>query len=226
MAKPKESTLFEEPEFNEKEFLVMEKDRAKGVMLIFVLGALSGLFAGYLQLAGLWYMAVLLMLAVLILLSKLLAVFGIKVSEKTSHKVINYGVYILTWLLFWIIFINPPLHVVSSPQIQTFAVQPSGSTQWTNMTLNSNDIYQSPTGASHYSIHLTYRYDFKVTGFSFEQQGKNTYTNQPYTFSNGYLNFSVSGNIGTVGNIYDYKITWSSPATGNPNAVTFTLSYA
>ena len=78
MAKPKDSPLFEEPEFDEKEYLSSESERAKGIVIIFVLGALSGLFAGYLQLLGYWELSALLMLAVLVLLTRILTVFRIQ----------------------------------------------------------------------------------------------------------------------------------------------------
>ena len=222
MAKPKESILFEEPEFDEKEFLVMEKERAKGILLIFVIGALSGILAGYLQLLGYTYLSILLMLAILVLLSRILTVFGIRASERVSHKVINYGTYALTWLLFWIIFLNPPLHVVSSPQIDNFAVQQSGQTTWTTMNLGANDVYQSPTGANQYSIHLTYKYNFSVTKFYYIQQGQTAETQQAYSFSNNYLNFSLTG---SVTNIYDFYIQWTSSQTPSPHPLTFTLTF-
>ncbi len=222
MAKPKESTLFEEPEFDEKDFLVMEKERAKGILLIFVIGALSGILAGYLQLLGYTYLSVLLMLAILVLLSRILTVFGIRASERASHKVINYGTYILTWLLFWIIFLNPPLHVVSSPQIENFSVQQSGQTTWTTMNIGANNVYQSPTGANQYSIHLTYKYNFTVTKFNYIQQGQTSVTPQAYTYSNGYLNFSLTGSVTTID---DFSIYWSSPANSNPQPLTFTLTF-
>lgn len=225
MAKPKESPLFEEPEFDEKEFLSMERDRAKGILVIFVIGALSGLLAGYLQLLGYTYLSVLIMLAVLVLLAKLLGALGIKVSDRTSHKIINYGTYILTWLLFWIIFLNPPFHVVSSPQIQTLSVAPSGSTNYTVMTVGANDIYQSPTGSNNaYSIHLTYKYSFTITKVEYVQQGGNTpvIINVPLA-PGGYLNFTLA--TGSVQNIYDFSIYWASPANSNPQPLTFTMTF-
>lgn len=223
MAKPKESTLFEEPEFDEKDFLIIEKERAKGVLLIFVVGALSGIFAGYLQLAGYAVFSVLLMFAILVLLSRLLTIFGIKVPERTSHKVINYGVYILTWLLFWIIFLNPPLHVVSSPQIQTFSVVPQGTNSSTILNVGSNDVYQAPTGPGQYSIHLTYKYNFTVTSLSYIQQGGGKSTSVPYSFDSGsYLNFSLTGSASVID---DFSIAWSSSATSNAHPLSFTLTF-
>lgn len=223
MAKPKDTPLFEEPEFDEKDFLITEKDRAKGVLLIFVIGALSGVFASYLQLAGYTYLAILLMLAILVLLTRILTIFGIRAPPKTSHKIINYGVYILTWVLFWTIFLNPPLHVVSSPQIQNFSVQPQGQTTWTTLQLNANDQYQSPTGPNQYSIHLTYKYSFNVTNFYYIQQGQTTHNTLNVPLSNGYLNFSLTG---SVSNIDDFYIAWNSQASSNPQPLTFTLVFS
>ncbi len=223
MAKPKDTPLFEEPEFDEKEFLIIEKDRAKGILLIFALGALSGIFASYLQLAGYTYLAILLMLAILVLLTRILTVLGIRLSPRTSHKIINYGVFILTWVLFWTIFLNPPMHVVSSPQIQNFSVQPSGQSTWTTLQLNSNDQYQSPTGVNQYSIHLTYKYNFTVTSFYYIQQGQTTHNNLNVPLNNGYLNFSLTG---SVSNIDDFYIVWNSQASSSPQPLTFTLVFS
>lgn len=225
MAKPKESTMFEEPEFDEKEFFLIERDRAIGIIVIFVIGALSGLLAGYLQLQGYSYLSVLLMLGILVLLTRILKVMRIKVSTRTSHRIINYGMYIFTWLLFWIIVLNPPISVVSSPQIHTFQVEQttSGVTSWTNLSISSTGDYQGLTGTHSYSIHLTYKYNFSVPSNGFYYiQNNNKHLDVSHSFSNGYLNFSLTGSVSTPNTYY---IQWSSSASNNRHPLEFTITY-
>lgn len=226
MAKPKENPLFEEPEFDEKEYLLIERERAKGILVIFVIGALSGIFAGYLQLLGYTYLAILLMLAILILLTRILKTLGIGISDRTSHRVINYGTYVLTWLLFWIIFLNPPLHVVSSPQIQTISAQPPSSSQYVPLTLSSSDTYQLTPGTSHFSIYLTYKYDFNITSLNYQQSSSTTQTPIQYLFSNNYLNFTTPSTLSTAtGHTYDILIGWNSSVRQTTQPLTFTITY-
>ncbi|MCL4337139.1 MAG: hypothetical protein M1129_02390 [Candidatus Thermoplasmatota archaeon] len=217
MAKPKENTLFEEPEFDEKEFLTIERDRGIGIIVIFVIGALSGVLAGYLQIQGYVYLSVLVMLAVLLVLTRILKTLGIKVSDKASHRIINYGMYIFTWLLFWIILLNPPLNVVSSPQIHTFQVDQNGT--WTNLTtFNSTGDYSGLVGTNQYSIHLTYRYAFQP-GTLYYKQGSSD-VNVKYTGGPGYLNFTLTS---SYGNAYNFYLDWSSNASSNPHPLEFTM---
>ena len=222
MAKPKESTLFEEPEFDEKEFLTIERDRAIGIIVIFVIGALSGVLAGYLQLQGYTYLSILIMLAFLVGLTKILKSLRIKVSERSSHRIINYGMYIFTWLLFWIIILNPPINVVSSPQIHSFQYENSPG-NYTSIGTSKVGDYQGIIGAHTYSIHLTYRYNFSVASsnaFYYTQGGKQYSIN--YQFNHGYLNFTATG---IRGNSYLYHIDWTSSASNNPRPLEFTMTW-
>ncbi len=218
MAKPKESTLFEEPEFDEKEFLTIERDRGIGIIVIFIVGALSGILAGYLQLQGYAYLSVLLMLAVLVLLTRILKALRIKVSARASHRIINYGMYIFTWLLFWIILLNPPVSVVSSPQIHTFQVDQAGT--WSNLNITHTGAYIGLIGSNQYSIHLTYKYNFSIpsNGFYYTQGGQQI--QQAYSFQNGYVNFSLQSSYGDT---YNFYLDWSSPAASSPHPLEFTL---
>ena len=108
MAKPKDEPLFEIPEFDETDYIRKERERAKAIILIFIMGLLTGLLAGYLQLLGYTYLSVLVMILVLVFLGKILRFLKVKVSEKNSHKFLNGAMYVLTWMLFWIVFLNPP----------------------------------------------------------------------------------------------------------------------
>lgn len=222
MAKPKEAPLFEEPEFDEKEFLLMEKERAKGIVLIILLGALIGLLAGYLQIQGYAYLSVLIVLAILVVLGKIITFFRIRISPRTSHKIINYGTYFLTAILFWIIMINPPLHVVSSPQTQSFQVQDQSGT-WTNLTL-TNGAYQGLVGTHEYSMHLTYRYNFTVTQLTYVKVGSPASNNANPTVSHGYVNFTIPS--ASSSEQLDFSLYWNSSARQNPGPLTFSMVFA
>lgn len=218
MAKPKENTLFEEPEFDEKNFLSIERDRALGIIVIFVIGALSGALAGYLQLLGYTYLSVLIMLGVLVLLTRILKAMRITVSERASHRIINYGMYIFTWLLFWIILLNPPISVVSSPQIHTFQVDQSGT--WTNLSVTSTGAYSGLTGTNDYSMHLTYKYNFTIPSNGLYYTQGTQQIHQSYSYNNGFLNFSLKSSYGDT---YSFHLDWNSPAASNPHPLEFTL---
>ncbi len=218
MAKPKESTpLFQEPEFDEKEFLLIERDRAIGIIVIFAIGAISGVLAGYLELLGYWPLSVLIMLAILVLLTRILKGLRIKVSTRASHRIINYGMYIFTWLLFWIILLNPPVNVVSSPQIHTFQVDQNGT--WANLTTTSTGDYSGLVGSNQYSIHLTYRYAF-TTGTLYYKQGGSDHTVSYSGGSHGYLNFTLQSSYGDA---YNFYLNWNSTASSNPHPLEFTM---
>ena len=221
MPKPKDTPLFQEPEFDEKEYLTSEKERARAVILIFFIGAASGLLAGYLQLQGYVVFSVLLMVAILVFLSKIVGFFGIRVSERTSHKVINSGVFILTWLVFWIVFLNPPLNTVSAPQLSAPQIQNS-SHGWTNLTSGSSNVYNGQTGTHGYRVDLTYRYPVNVTDVRYQSIGGGSSTHITYNFNNDYVYFNYTG---SVGNEIVFQIYWTSGNMAPSQPLTFDMVF-
>ena len=140
MAKEKAPPVFEEPEFDEKEYIRFERERAKSIIVIFIIGAILGLGSGYLEIIGLWYVSVLIIFVFLLFRGRILEALHIEVPKRASHKILVGGEFILTWLIFWIIFLNPPLHVASGPQISDLQVYQSG--QWNDMSAATGNIYQ------------------------------------------------------------------------------------
>ncbi len=224
MAKPKEEPLFEIPEFDETDYIRKERERAKAIILIFIMGLLTGLLAGYLQLQGYTYLSVIVMILVLVFLGKILRFFKVKVSEKNSHKFLNGAMYILTWMLFWIVFLNPPIHVVSAPQISQADMHYDGhlvelSTTGVNSFVTSSSL---PGGTYSYQLNLTSRYNFTVTSLDYRSSSSSTYSSisdAHFFSSNETLIFSFTS---SVNNEYYFHMNWSGH--NRSGTVDFTVS--
>ncbi len=222
MAKPKESApLFEEPEFDEIDYIRSERNRAAVILVIFAIGALSGFLAGYLQLIGYTYLSVLLFFVIAIFLSKILTSMGFKLSKRASHRAINYLLFFAVFLLFWIIFLNPPVHTVSSPQLQSVEVMYDG--HYTQISDSGSNIFliNASVSSSSYLVHMSYRYNFTVTGVqyyygtqteasvaNFHQVGNSLYFNQTVVEANGE---------------YYFIIDWTSPSVAVHTPVEFII---
>ncbi|MCL4307240.1 MAG: hypothetical protein M1592_00470 [Candidatus Thermoplasmatota archaeon] len=219
MPKPKETTpLFEEPEFDEVEYIRSERNRSVIVMFIFLIGALAGLLAGYLQLIGYTYLSVLLFFVIAIFLGKILTSMGFKLPQRTSHKAINYLIFFAVFLLFWIIFLNPPVHTVSAPQVVN--VQALYNGHYVTMTSTSN-IYEINTSLTSvpYMVHMSYRYNFTVTSLTYTTGGVSSasVTNFHQVGDNVYFNQTI---IPTNGQYYFY-VHWQSSHVSVNNPVEF-----
>ncbi|BAB60451.1 TVG1351159 [Thermoplasma volcanium GSS1] len=138
MPKDTEEPLVKVPEFDEKQFLFDEKERAKSIVMIFIIGAVIGILSGYLQLIGYWYFSVLLLLIVLVFSEYILKGLGVKVSKKTTHRILFIGELFLTWIVFWILVLNPPFSHVSGPEISNIQMFSNGG--WTSVPF-SNGVY-------------------------------------------------------------------------------------
>lgn len=196
MAKKKEEPLFVEPEFDEREYLRDQKETAKAVVTIFVIGALIGLLSGYLMLSGLWYFSILIIFVFLLFLKVILNALGMELPKRNSQKLFLVGEFILTWLVFWILFLNPPLHVVSGPQISDLQVPSSSGTGWVSAQEPKLDIYNVPV--SDHSLRLYINYKYPITSISVTQapKGSPTSTTQlPNNHVGNYLYFNLTGSI-------------------------------
>lgn len=194
MANPKknEEPLFEEPEFNKKEYLSYERERAKSIILVFITGALVGLFSGYLQIFGYWYLAILLIIAVIYFLRRIIILFKITMPKRTTHKFLIYGELVIAWLVFWIIALNPPLQVASGPEVINLEVYQNGA--WKAIT-ESNGKYTIPLNSSAIDKMRYYtEYKFNITGIHITENG-NTIPSYHYNRTSGYVCFKVAGLI-------------------------------
>ncbi|EQD42826.1 conserved hypothetical protein, membrane, partial [mine drainage metagenome] len=117
MAKDKDQEIFVEPEFVVKDFLQSEKERAKSTIVVFLLAAGLGLFSGYLFMIGIWYVGLLLMFILLLGFKRLVEALHLKMPQRSSQVFILIMVFILTWILFWTVSLNPPVSSVGGPQV-------------------------------------------------------------------------------------------------------------
>ena len=51
-AKENKEPIFVEPEFDEKEFLIDERNRARSTLMVIAMAALLGLASGYMEIEG------------------------------------------------------------------------------------------------------------------------------------------------------------------------------
>ncbi len=219
MPKKKEEPLFVEPEFDEMNFIREEKERAKGVVAVFVIGALIGLLSGYLSLIGLWYFSVLIIFIFLLFLKIILNALRIELPKRNSHKFFLVGEFILTWLIFWILFLNPPLHVVSGPQISD--LQSQTSTGWANVNEPKLDVYNLPV--SDHSVRLYINYKYPITSVSVNEAPAGSPSSTSTVQSNyvgDHVYFNLSKNVGTT---YIYKVTAHSEK--GTNTYQFTVNF-
>lgn len=221
MPKKKEEPLFVEPEFNEVDYIRDQKETAKAVVTIFIIGALIGLLSGYLSIIGLWYFSILIIFVFLLFLRIILNSLGMTLPKRTSQKFFLVGEFILTWLVFWILFLNPPLHVVSGPQISDLQVQSSSG--WVNANEPKLDVFNVPV--SDHSLRLYVNYKYSIDSISVNQALKSSPSSTtPLTshYSGNYVYFNVTGNInlGTV-----LLVTVNAHSTQASSTYTFTLNF-
>ncbi len=116
-----EKEIFEEPEFDEREFLVSEIKKAKGIIIVFIISLILGFISGYLQVYVSVYLAAVIGFAVIFILKPLL---GRMHAEFKDKKTWFYAItmFLLIWFLGWTITLNPPFNDVSPPQIRTVEV--------------------------------------------------------------------------------------------------------
>ena len=116
-----EEELFQEPEFDEKKFLIDEIRKARGIIVVFSLAFIVGIASGYIQVASSGLISALLGFAVLFSLKPILVRIGAEFKDrKTWFFAIT--MFLLIWFLGWTIALNPPLNDVSPPQIRTVEV--------------------------------------------------------------------------------------------------------
>ncbi|WMT51420.1 MAG: hypothetical protein RE471_00725 [Ferroplasma sp.] len=201
MANPKknEEPLFEEPKFDKRQYLSYERERAKAIILVFITGALVGLLSGELEIYGFWYLAIILIIVVIYFLRNLIKMFKIAIPKQTSHKMLVYLELIITWFVFWIIALNPPLHVVSGPEVIDLEYQ-VGHGNWTAMKETDKE-YELVTG-DNYTLRYFTEYKYPITGISIEEHGSQL--NYTYNKSTGYVMFNITAPspVNSVADIY------------------------
>ncbi|WP_337859783.1 hypothetical protein [Ferroplasma sp.] len=209
MVNPKKNDepLFEEPKFDKREYLLYERERAKAIILIFITGALVGLLSGELEIYGYWYLAIILIIAVIYFLKNLVKLFKIVMPKRISHKMLVYLELIVTWFVFWIIALNPPLHVAAGPEVIDLEYLHDGNWEKLNET---NKEYELVSTHGPYELRYLTDYKYKITNITISENGapiKYNYTSLP-----GYVYFNLT-NIPPVNSVYNLYINETSRVT-------------
>ncbi len=227
MPKPGEQPLFEEPRFNEKEYLQSEMQRAKGIIFVFLLGAATGAAAGYLQLLGYWYVSVLIMFVFVIFLGKILRFLRVRTPTKTSHKFLNGAIYVFSWLLFWIVVLNVPIHSVSMPELTGMHGAPAGTTNFTSVSLSSGNVFTVPStllGNSTYNLSFVYRNNITISSLQYTVSSSTSWSSihfqQPTNRQEIIFNFD-----GKVNTDYNYRMYWESKGVNQSTPITFSMDF-
>ena len=194
--------VFVEPEFSEREYILEEKERAKTTVFVFLLGILAGLFEGYLELVGLYYLSILIFVLMLLGLFKILPALKLRIPERNSHKFYLFMLVLLTSILFWSVELNPPVSVNTQPSLslQQF------SNSWVSVN-QSGGTYVLPVGASHSSFSLRDGVYFAkaITNVSFSSPTASAILNHHYNDGFEYMNVTGLSNGSSL--ILNFDIT-------------------
>ena len=186
MVKPKAEPIFEEPEFDEREYLNGEKERAKTMIVTFIIGAFLGLFAGYIYILGYGYLDILLIFVFIIFIKQILKGLGLTLPKRTWHWILVGGEFLLTVIIFWTIFINPPITTVSPIQISAQYENSSGS--WVSLTTSNINFLGSPAS---YSMKAYVNYNSPISNVTVTASSL-TVVNQHYNSLTHYDYFNLS----------------------------------
>lgn len=204
MAKDKDQEVFVEPEFNEGEFLEYEKERAKATVVIFLIAAALGLLSGYFYIIGIWYVGVLIMLGILVYFKKFFTALHLKLPKRGTHVFLLVMVFFLTWIIFWTIFLNPPISNIAGPQISNFQVSDSHG-NWTALT-EKNGIYAYSIPHNNdplsFRVYVSYIGPIKNVSVAYSTAG-----GSPVTFSSYYHDSYVYFNDTVSTATYDFIVT-------------------
>ncbi|MCL4328768.1 MAG: hypothetical protein M1151_05965 [Candidatus Thermoplasmatota archaeon] len=184
--------LFTEPEFDEHEFLQSEKERAKAVVFLFIIGILIAYLSSLV-----WYIGVLLFFAVLVFNRPIFQMLKLELPKKASHRFFLFGEMFFTWLVFWIVFLNPPFAVNSGPQFHSPQQYLNGN--WNS--LNANGTSGQFTLYAHNSTELRVpiAYPYPMSQFNItESYASHSNLKIGSHFVGGYLYFNYTSFTGTA----------------------------
>ncbi len=205
MAKEKDQEIFVEPEFVEKDFLLSEKERAKSTIVIFLLAAGLGLFSGYLFIIGIWYVGLLLMFILLLSFKRLVEALHLKLPQRGSQVFILVMVFMLTWILFWTVSLNPPITSVGGPQVTGLQVYDASTSSWTALAQSNGAYSYSIPHNSNLSFRVYASYISTISNVTMTvSSGGGTPISLPVTYHNDYAYFNESYVVPPV--IYDFNV--------------------
>ena len=204
MAKDKDQEVFVEPEFNEKEFLEYEKERAKATVVIFLIAAVLGLLSGYFFIIGIWYVGVLIVLGILVYFRKVFTALHLKLPQRNTHVFLLVMVFFLTWIIFWTIFLNPPISNIAGPQISNIQVFKSDG-KWASLN-ETNGIYAFPIPHNNdpisFRVYVSYIGSIQNVSVSYSTAG-----GSPITLTSNYYDSYVYFNETVSTATYDFTVS-------------------
>ena len=189
MAKDKSEPIFEEPEFDELDFLKTEKERAKSVVFMFVLGLLLATLSAILEINGMWYFSILLFFIIIYLLKPFFQMFRIRMPKKGSHKFFLFAEFFFNWLVFWVILLNPPFATIAGPQFSTPQAQVNSN--FASLSGPGGNEFYVNTSNTHLRVGISYI--DPMSGYSItETIGSGGPTTLHGTYSGGYFYFNIT----------------------------------
>ena len=126
------------PEFDEKKFKEKEKKKAKIYFISFIFGLIMAILCSFfwvnLPSNIRWLLCFLLAISSIGFLAKFFQIFKLDIKNFSKKDwIASIFYYFLTWLAFFILFINPPFHDASPPKIEVVALP---EVQQENGTIN------------------------------------------------------------------------------------------
>ena len=149
-----EKEVFEEPEFDERSYLISEIKKAKGIIIVFLLSIFLGFLSGYLQVYVSVYLAAILGFAVMIILKPLLIKLKAEFSDRKTWFY-AFALFLLIWFTGWTISLNPPFNDVSPPQIRSVEVY--NGTAWVKIYDHLTGVNQKNINGIHWSDSMRIR---------------------------------------------------------------------
>lgn len=113
-----DDVIFTPPDFDENEYLKNEVNKGKMLIFTFILAVIIGIVSGYMHVYGQASLAVVITFGILFTISSIFEKFKIEKPIDKKGWMSMIGVYFFTWLIFWIIVLNPPFNDLSAPQIE------------------------------------------------------------------------------------------------------------
>lgn len=202
MPKDKEQEVFVEPEFNERDFLSSEKERAKATIVVFLIAAGIGLASGVLYMMGIWYVGVIIMLLLMLYFKRLLKMLHLQVPQVTSHFFFLFMVFFLTWIIFWTVSLNAPLQNIAGPEVKDLQYH-FANTNFTN-AVETNGIYSISISSNNCNTQFRalVSYIAPLTNVSLMLGGNYVQSN----FTDGWLYFNQTLTYSGTSSEYQYSV--------------------
>ncbi len=116
-----ENEIFKEPEFDEAQFLKDEIKKARGIIIVFLLAIATGLISAYLQVYADMFSALAMGILMLFLLRYIIKYANAEFTTR-NNWIFAILAFVILWMAFWTVGLNPPFNDVSPPQIRAVEV--------------------------------------------------------------------------------------------------------